>query len=147
MKTTIFLPAMAALLILNFASCKKSQPGRPGGDAAPISSTISLNVAVNPGEIYRLNLSPYGNGAATIIKQASAYNISRVSTDAGGTKVYQYSSSLTPKNGNNTDAVVIKVNSTRNYFGGCSNNHAGYENDHDNNNSRENIIRIKFTIN
>lgn len=95
--------------------------------------------------MYRLNLSTYGNGAATIIKQAASFNVSQISADATGSKTYQYSSSLNPKNGANTDEVSLKISSASQSSGGCD--HHDDDDNYSSNARSEKIINIKFTIN
>lgn len=145
MKKMHFLPVIAAAVLLAFSSCKKDHPGRTSNSSSSTSSTINLSATVKAGDTYRLNLSSYGNGTATIIKQAASFNVSQISTDATGSKTYQYTSSLNPKNGANTDEVTLKISSASQSSGGCD-----HHNDDDNYSSNarsEKIINIKFTIN
>ena len=145
MKKMHFLPVIAAAVMLAFSSCKKDHPGRTG-NASSVSSTINLSATVKAGDTYRLNLSSYGNGTATITKQAASFNVSQISTDATGSKTYQYTSSLNPKNGANTDEVTLKISSASQSSSGCDH----HDDDDDNYSSSarsEKIIHIKFTIN
>ncbi len=142
MKTRFYLPFIAVLTAIAFTSCKKDHPGRhsnPGNNTE--TATIILNASVKAGDVYKLNLNLYGNGTATIIKQAATYNVSQISMDASGNKIYQYSSSLNPKSGNNTDEVFLKIGSTGQRSGGCH-NHEG-----DEEGGAEKNINIRFTVN
>lgn len=143
MKTKFYLTVITALTIVAFTSCKKDSPGRHGGFSEATTTTINLNATVKAGDTYRLNLNLYGNGAASITRQASAYNVSQISVDGSGNKVYQYVSSLNPKSGSNTDEVVLKISSTGQSSGGCHN----HEGNNESNGSSEKTINIKFTVN
>lgn len=140
MKTKLYLTVIAVLFVSGFISCKKEGHGRHGNGGSAAPATIILNASVKSGDTYRLNLNLYGNGNASIIQQASAYTISQVSKDAIGNNIYQYSSSLNPKAGNNnTDEVMLRISSTRQNGGGC---------DHDGNDDNgEKNIKIRFTVN
>lgn len=140
----LFLPVIAAAVLLAFSSCKKDHPGRTGSSSS-FSSTTNLSATIKAGDTYRLNLSTYGNGTATIAKQAASFTVSQISTDATGSTTYRYSSSLNPKNGANTDEVTLKISSAGQSGGDCD--HHDDDDNYSSNTRSEKIIHIKFTIN
>lgn len=139
MKTKFYLPVIPLLIALSFISCKKDGRGRHDFNNIPPAS-INLGVTVKAGDMYKLNLGSYGNGTASITKQASAYTTSQIIQDAGGNKFYQYTSSLNPKEGNNTDQVVLKITNQYQNSGGCRNDDNSYS-------VSEKNITINFTVN
>jgi hypothetical protein len=139
MKTKFYLPVIPVLFALSLISCKKEDHGRHGFDNIPPAS-IHLAVTVKAGDMYKLNLASYGNGTASITRQAGAYTTSQIVQDASGNKVYQYASSLNPKEGNTTDQVILKITSQYQNSGGCRNNDDSYS-------ISEKNITIDFTVN
>jgi hypothetical protein len=72
---------------------------------------ITLNVSVDAGVIYNLDLNTYGDAddIVTIVKQASDYNISEI-VKQGAIGKYSFMRNGTPKvGGNGTDVVVLKI--------------------------------------
>lgn len=142
MKTKLYLPVVAAFVMLNFSSCKKEGHGRNGFGNE--TSEITLNAAVSAGSTFKLNLATYGNSAASIIQQAGAFSISQITRDAAGNYIYEYQSSLDPKTGTgNTDKAIIRVlktYSTQQGGNNCNNN-GSY---HSSTSSKN--ITINFTI-
>ena len=75
MKNGLQFLVLAAFCLFGFASCKKEGHGE--------NKSVTLNVTVNAGDTYKLDLSPYGDedDVASIAKQAADYNISAINTD------------------------------------------------------------------
>lgn len=137
MKTKFYLPVIIALVTLSFTACKKENRGRHEFNNMP-PTTINLNAIVKAGDSYKLNLDAYGgNGASSITKQASAYSVSKITVNESGNTVYEYVSSLNPKEGKNTDQVILKTISQYQVGGGCRNE--GYS-------TVEKNITVNFTI-
>lgn len=117
---------VAALFMLALVSCKKERHER--------NETRSdvLNVTIDAGVTYQLNLAQYGNSnaRATISKQATNYQVSAVSALATGGSVYSFLRAGTPKTGGNgTEQVILKIIESE---GRCS---------------KEREVTINFTIN
>ena len=127
MKNSLHFLLVAAFCLFGFASCKKEGHGE--------NKSVTLNVTVNAGDTYKLDLSPYGDedDIASIAKQATDYNISAISTDVYSRKyVYTFSRAGGSKAAaTGTDQVVLKINEPE---GRCRN--------HD-----ETNITINFTVN
>ena len=118
---------IGAASILMLSSCRKDGHGRSE------NKSVILNVSVNAGETYHLDLRQYGDAddLATITKQATSFLTSEISRNATGNYTYSFSKTGSPKTGGNgTDQVVLKVYEPE---GRCRN--------HD-----ETTITINFTI-
>ncbi len=88
----------ALLSFAIFQACNKSMEGA--------TKQIAIDASIAQGAVYQLNLSPYGN-VASILKQASIYTTSNITTISGSTeKIYSYSAST--KTGL-TDEVVLAI--------------------------------------
>lgn len=143
MKTKLYLPVLAAFAILSFSSCKKERADRYNAS----ETSANLDVTLKAGNMYQLNLSAYGNGSASIVKQASAYSVSAINY-SGGVYVYSYSSNATPKSGETiTDQVTLKVINTRSQSGsgGCYGDRDDDDDDEDYNEVK--TVKINFTVN
>jgi hypothetical protein len=142
MKTKFYLPIIVVAGLLSFTSCKKESVGRSENNS-PAGSSVILNASVNAGAAYKLNLSFYGNGDATIIKQATSYTVSQIKQDAGGNNIYEYATTLSgSKSGSsNTDQVKLKITShSEGGGGGCQGgNHS--------NSASETNVTINFSAN
>lgn len=141
MKTKLFITAVVAVGLLGLSSCKKDAPGRHHGGNQVATSSTTLNVTVSPGNAYKLNLSSYGNGAAAITKQASAFDISEVSYNSTSRAyIYTYSNSGTKTGESHTDKVVLKVmNQHEDNGGGCRDGEGGMR-------TSEKMITINITV-
>lgn len=120
---------LAAFSFATLSSCMKEGHGRHGAE----SKSITLNVAVNAGENYQLNLRQYGDAddLATITKQAVSYITSAISRSATGDYIYTFAKEAGSKTGDsNTEQVILKVYEPQ---GRCRNND-------------ETNITINFTI-
>jgi hypothetical protein len=72
---------------------------------------VTLNVSVDAGAIYNLDLSAYGdaNDIPTITKQATDFTLSEI-VKQGVIGKYSYKRNGAPKSGGNgTDVVVLKI--------------------------------------
>lgn len=122
MSRKILLLCVAAVSIISFSSCKK-EGHRRNGDM-PNTSPAIINVTVKSGDTYRLNVSQYGNGTASITKQAAAYSVSEIAYDAyNGGYTYKYVTTGGAKAGKSpTDQVMLKVTNHSTGGGGCRDN-------------------------
>ncbi|MBL0357924.1 MAG: hypothetical protein IPP72_14065 [Chitinophagaceae bacterium] len=104
-KFCFLIIAAASLMILS--SCRKDGHGRNE------NKSVTLNVTVNAGEVYKLDLSQYGDAddLATITRQATSYaTTSEINRNITGNNIYSFSKSGSPKTGGNgTDLVILKV--------------------------------------
>ena len=144
MKTKFYLPIIAILGLLSFTSCKKEGRSR-NENHSPAGSSVILNASVNTGTAYKLNVSFYGNGNATIIQQATAYSVSQIKTDASGNNIYEYATTLTgskSSGSNNTDQVKLKItsNGENGSGGGCQGGNRS-------NSASETNVTINFSTN
>lgn len=120
------------LLVFSFAtfsSCMKDGHGRRGTE----SKSVTLNIAVNSGENYQLNLRQYGDAddLATITKQAASYITSAITKSSTGDYIYTFAKDAGSKTGgSSTEQVILKVYEPQ---GRCRNND-------------ETNITINFTI-
>ncbi len=97
-----------AFAVLSFSSCRKEGHGRNGGE----SKSVTLNVTLNAGEMYQLDLSQYGDAddLATITKQAASFVTSEISSNVAGNYRYNFSKPGSPKTGGNgNEQVILKV--------------------------------------
>jgi hypothetical protein len=97
-----FTLTLLSLTIL-FTSCKKEQTDE--------IKNITLNVTVNAGDAYKLDLNQYGDADdfATITKQATTYITSEI-TKVGVIGEYNFMKAGTPKaGGNGYETVVVKI--------------------------------------
>jgi hypothetical protein len=84
---------------------------------------VKLNITVNAGTAYQLDLSPYGDedDIAAITTQAVKYQTSEITKNAAGKYTYTFLRAGSPKaGGNGTDLVALKVSEPQ----GRCNNHA-----------------------
>lgn len=139
MSRKIFLLCVAAVSIISFSSCKKEGRGRHGD--MPDNTPVVLNVVVKSGDVYKLNVSQYGNGTASITKQALAYSVSEISSDAGtGGLIYKYVTTGGAKAGKSAnDQVMLKVTNQSTSSGGCREGSGSMV-------SSEKIVTINMTL-
>jgi hypothetical protein len=133
-KNYLFL--LLAGIAVAFTACEKER----NDDAI---KNITLNVTINAGELYSLDLSPYGDAddKARIATQAGNYSISEL-TKSGAKDIYQYQKNGNPKfGGNGTDQVVLNISENRN-TGGRGNCNQNGRRPH----NKETNITINFTI-
>ena len=123
MKRTLHLPLFIISILFILASCRK-----PGHD----TQYVTLSETIVSGATYTLDLSAYGDAddQPSITQQATAFTVSRISTDAS-TGRYTYSFSSDQKNGSK-ETVVVTLKET------------GHRH---NCNRDEAVITINFTIN
>jgi hypothetical protein len=140
MKARLLLTAITAVSLLGLSSCKKDSPGRHHGGAVASTST-TLNVTVAPGSEYKLNLSTYGNGAASIAKQAGSFDISEISySSASRAYVYTYSNGGAKTGETILDKVVLKVmNQHEGNGGGCRDGENGSK-------TSETTVTVNITV-
>ncbi len=106
MKKIIFSFLSFFCFTIIFISCKKEN--NHGKDEV---KNITINVSVDAGVAYHLDLSTYGDAddIATITKQATDFTISEI-VKQGGLGNYSFMRNGTPKTGGNgTDVVVLKI--------------------------------------
>jgi hypothetical protein len=101
------LQSLVALLFFTIiiSSCKKLDHHM--GEV----KAVTLNVSVDAGVVYNLDLSTYGDAddIATITKQADDFTLSEI-TKQGVIGKYSFMRNGTPKaGGNGTDVVVLKI--------------------------------------
>jgi hypothetical protein len=103
----ILQPLIAVLFVAFIAtSCKKEN--RHDRDEV---KNVTLNVSIDAGVVYTLDLSTYGDAddIATITKQATDFNLSEIAKQ-GVIGKYSFMRNGTPKTGGNgTDVVVLKI--------------------------------------
>ena len=106
MKIKLSIASAVCLLSLLFTSCQKEKPENE-------SKAVTLNVTIAATDIYKLDLSQYGDAddLTTIVTQATTFNISEINKDnITGKYIYSYSVSPTPKTDfNGTDKVILKI--------------------------------------
>jgi hypothetical protein len=141
---------LSALFLFGIAitlnSCKKEKTDE--------ITNVTLDVSINAGETYKLDLSAYGDAddKATITKQAADFVTSEIAA-VGIIGEYQFLKAGAPKvGGNGTETVVLKV-SEGHHSGGCHNgnvpsdstgNHGGQHKKR--HHIEETNITINFTI-
>jgi hypothetical protein len=124
MSRKILLLCVTAVSIISFSSCKKEGHRRNGNmyNEAP----AVINVVIKSGDVYKLNTSQYGNGTASITKQATAFSVSEITYDGmNGGYIYKYITTGGAKAGKSAnDQVMLKVTNESTGGGGCR---GGYE--------------------
>ena len=104
-KITAFF-VIASLLLVSFSSCKKDNRGNE-------IKSVSLDVTVNAGETYQLDLSQYADAddLTSITQQAASFLVSEITKNAAtGNYIYKFSKAGSPKTGGNgTEKVILKV--------------------------------------
>jgi hypothetical protein len=101
-KNFILFAAFLATAVL-FASCKKEKTDE--------IKNVTLNVSINAGEIYKLDLSQYGDAddVATITTQAVTFTTSEI-VKVGVIGEYDFMKAGSPKaGGNGNETVILKV--------------------------------------
>jgi hypothetical protein len=139
-----FTLTLLSLTIL-FTSCKKEHTDE--------IKNITLNVTVNAGDTYKLNLNQYGDAddIATITKQATTFITSEI-TKAGIIGEYNFMKAGSPKaGGNGYETVVIKIaegvrGGNGITVGGCIPNGNSGENHDKKGHLEETNITINLTI-
>jgi hypothetical protein len=94
------------ILVVAITSCKKEN--HHNRDEV---KNVTLNVSVDAGVIYNLDLGKYGDAddIAAITKQATDFNLSEI-VKQGTIGTYSYQRNGNPKaGGNGTDVVVLKI--------------------------------------
>jgi hypothetical protein len=145
MKKIFILTLTVIATAIFFTSCKKEKTDE--------ITNITLNVTVNAGETYKLDLSKYGDAddAAKITKQATNFAASEIVKNATIGE-YNFMKAGNPKvGGNGNETVVLKVSEGIGggngiATGGCipnSNSGEHYGNKH---NGDETNITINFTV-
>jgi len=101
-----YLLIFIASSIMLISSCRKD------GHARNENRSVTLNVTINAGDVYQLNLAQYGDAddLAMISKQAAVYSISEIGKNNTGNNIYKFSTVVGSKTGGTgTDQVVLKV--------------------------------------
>jgi hypothetical protein len=101
-KILIFAVALLSSAIL-FTSCKKENTDE--------ITNVTLDVSINAGETYKLDLSHYGDADdfATITTQATTFTTSEIAK-IGTIGEYNFMKAGNPKvGGNGTESVVLKI--------------------------------------
>lgn len=143
-KNLLLMLAFIATAIL-FTSCKKEKTDE--------ISNITLNVTVNAGETYKLDLSKYGDAddAAIITTQATNFATSEILKNATIGE-YNFSKAGSPKTGGNgNERVVLKISEGIRggngiTVGGCIPNSNSGDNHDKKHHGDETNITIEFTI-
>lgn len=97
---------VTGITMILFASCMKDHHRRTE------NKSVILNVTLNAGETYQLDLNQYGDAddLAAIGQQATSYLTSAISRNVNGHFIYSYARTGSPKTGGNgTDQVVLKI--------------------------------------
>lgn len=140
---TLFLAILSAVIL--FTSCKKEH-----GDEI---TNVTLDVSINAGETYKLDLSQYGDADdfATITKQATDFATSEIAK-VGTIGEYNFMKAGNPKvGGNGSETVILKVEEGKGN-GRCSgdstrvNHNNGGEHHGKKHHVEETNITINFTI-
>jgi hypothetical protein len=137
-KNLILLVAILSATVL-FTSCKKERTDE--------IKNVTLDVTINAGEVYKLDLSKYGDAddVATITKQAATFATSEIAK-VGTIGEYNFMKDGAPKTGGNgNETVVLKVSEGQRGNGGPAPN-AGGEHHGKKCNVDETNITINFTI-
>jgi hypothetical protein len=127
MKKIMLFLVLSIAITAFLTSCEKERNDK---DAV---KNITLNVTVDAGSTYDLDLSAYGDAddIASIIKQAVTYAKSEINL-TGGKYIYSFMKSGTPKaGGNGMETVILKLSEPA-----CRRHH-----------KEETNITINFTIN
>jgi hypothetical protein len=138
--TFLFIAILATTFF--FTSCKKERTGEV--------ENISLNVTINAGEIYKLDLSKYADAydVITLSRQALEFSISEI-VKVSTLDEYQFLKAGNPKvGGNGTEMVQLNVRE-KTYSNRCGNGNAqGNNGDHHRRkqHKKEKNITINFTI-
>ncbi len=139
MKKNFILFATIAMSVILFSSCKKEKTNE--------IKNVTLDVTINAGDIYKLDLSKYGDAddVATVTKQAVDFATSEI-VKVGTVGEYDFMRTGSPKTGGNgTETVVLKVAEGPHGNGGNAPQGAGGS--HGNcNHIDETNITINFTI-
>jgi hypothetical protein len=103
MKKKLILSVAILSTAFLFTSCKKEN--------ADEIKNVTLDVSINAGEAYKLDLSQYGDADdfATITKQAASFTTSEIAK-VGVIGEYNFMKAGSPKvGGNGNETVVLKV--------------------------------------
>lgn len=106
MSRKFYLFIITAFSIVLISSCRKDGHGRNE------NKSVTLNVTINAGDVYQLNLAQYGDAddLATISKQAAVYSISEIGKNNTGNNIYKFSTTVGSKTGGTgTGQVILKV--------------------------------------
>jgi hypothetical protein len=142
MKNYFLLVLSLILSTLLFTSCKKEN--------ADEIKNVTLDVSINAGEAYKLDLSQYGDADdfATIKKQAATFTTSEIAK-VGVIGEYNFMKAGSPKvGGNGNETVVLKVEESKG-GGRCGNGSSprgGGEHHGRKGHIEETNITINFTI-
>ena len=140
MKKNFILFAAMAISVVLFSSCKKEKTDE--------IKNITLDISINAGETYKLDLSKYGDAddVATITKQAADFATSEI-VKVGAVGEYDFMRTGSPKTGGNgTETVVLKVAEGPHGNGGNAPQGSGGEHSGKCNHIDETNITINFTI-
>jgi hypothetical protein len=106
-KFYLFFIVAASMLLLS--SCRKDRHDRGK------SQSVTLDVSIDAGEMYQLDLRQYGEvgSQASITSQTSTHTVSEITRNGSGNLVYQFLKAGSPKvGGNGTDQVQLKITGT-----------------------------------
>jgi hypothetical protein len=138
MKKNLLLFVAIFTVTILFTSCKKEKAGEDK------ITNITLDVSINAGETYNLDLSKYGDAddVATITTQAANYLVSEI-TKTAVIGNYSFMKAGSPKaGGNGNETVVLKVAEGQRGNGNTRGNEHGGKQCH----KDETNITINFTV-
>ncbi len=137
---TLFLAIFSTVVL--FTSCKKEH-----GDEI---KNVTLDVSINAGEMYKLDLSQYGDADdfATITKQATDFATSKIAK-VGTIGEYNFMKAGNPKaGGNGSETVVLKIEEGKGN-GRCSGDptRANHNNAGEHHGKKHHVEETNITIN
>jgi hypothetical protein len=140
MKKILILSVTILSTIVLFTSCKKEKTDE--------IKNITLDVSINAGETYKLNLSQYGDAddEATITKQAADFTTSEI---VKGSTIgeYNFMKAGNPKaGGNGNETVILKV-AEGTGGGRCGNGSTGNPPTGNEHRKKDHIEETNITIN
>ncbi len=138
MKKILALSVAVLASIVLFTSCKKEKTDE--------ITNVTLDVTINAGETYKLDLSKYGDAddVASITKQAENFATSEIAK-VGVIGEYNFMKAGSPKvGGNGNETVVLKVEEGQR--GGANTSSNGSNHHGKNHHIEETNITINFTI-
>lgn len=117
MRKLVLFPAILLGTMVFFQSCSKQSSSA----AVTPTSTNIIKVTIAPNESYQLPIESSGNTTASISKQASHFQVSRMEVDSKSElAVYKYKPTADYRG---TDEVLLSKTVTSEVTGsGCSNN-------------------------
>jgi hypothetical protein len=138
-KNLILFVAIFSTVIL-FASCKKENTDE--------IKNVTINVTINAGETYKLNLSQYGDAddIASIIKQATTFTTSEIAK-VGMIGEYNFMKAGSPKAGGNGNEVVILKVEEANNIPRCGNGNTSSNGSGEHHGRKHHLDETNITIN